>query len=92
MILAAIDRSLGIDLNVAIRNVKQGGSTKVQIERVSPMLLPSDLVNMQSCRAVVSDAVHRAVVLLDCHPRTGQSWRMSRYNGGSSPYCSPLST
>lgn len=29
VILAAIDRSLGIDLDVAIRNVKKGGSTKV---------------------------------------------------------------
>lgn len=29
VILAAIDRSLGIDLNVAIRNIKKDGSTKV---------------------------------------------------------------
>lgn len=29
VILAAIDRSLGIDLNVAIRHNKQNGSTKV---------------------------------------------------------------
>ena len=33
MILAAVDRSLGIDLNVAISNAKQVGSTKVCFDR-----------------------------------------------------------
>lgn len=34
VILATVDRSLGIDINVAISNAKQVGSTKVCFDRI----------------------------------------------------------
>lgn len=42
--LAAIDRSLGIDLNVVISNVKRGGSAKV-CTHFNPSILFSEQDN-----------------------------------------------